>query len=39
MRGEVHDNDTGSQQIADLMRNTRPEAFAGETEKLERNVP
>ena len=31
--------DTGSQQIADLMRQARPEAFAGETNKLERNVP
>lgn len=31
--------DTGSQQIADLMRKARPEAFAGETDKLERNVP
>src|SRR6201997_4843843 len=31
--------DTGSQQIADLMRNARPEAFASETDKLERNVP
>lgn len=30
--------DTGSQQIADLMRKARPQAFAGET-KLERNVP
>lgn len=30
---------TGSQQIADLMRKARPEAFAGETDKLERNVP
>lgn len=31
--------DTGSQQIADLMRKARPEAFASETKKLERNVP
>jgi len=31
--------DTGSQQIADLMRKARPEAFAGETDELERNVP
>jgi transcriptional regulator len=31
--------DTGSQQIADLMRKARPEAFAGETDKLERSVP
>lgn len=31
-------DDTGSQQIADLMREARPQAFAGET-KLERNVP
>jgi transcriptional regulator len=31
--------DTGSQQIADLMRKTRPEAFVNKTEKLERNVP
>jgi transcriptional regulator len=31
--------DTGSQQIAGLMRKTRPEAFANETNKLERNVP
>ncbi len=30
--------DTGSQQIAALMRNARPQAFAGES-KLERNVP
>jgi transcriptional regulator len=30
--------DTGSQQIADLMRKARPEAF-NETDKLERNVP
>jgi transcriptional regulator len=30
--------DTGSQQIADLMRHARPRAFANET-KLERNVP
>ena len=30
--------DTGSQQIADLMRKARPQAFADET-KLERNVP
>jgi len=38
MRGEVHDNDTGSQQIADLMRKARPEAFADQT-KIERNMP
>jgi transcriptional regulator len=31
--------DTGSQQIADLMRQARPDAFTNETEKLERNVP
>jgi transcriptional regulator len=31
--------DTGSQQIADLMRKARPEAFANEADKLERNVP
>src|ERR1700723_258369 len=31
--------DTGSQQIADLMSKARPEAFASETDKLERNVP
>jgi transcriptional regulator len=31
--------DTGSQQIADLMRKAKPEAFANETNKLERNVP
>jgi transcriptional regulator len=30
--------DTGSQQIADLMRKARLEAF-NETDKLERNVP
>lgn len=30
--------DTGSQQIADLMRKARPQAFANQ-EKLERNVP
>ena len=30
--------DTGSQQIADLMRKARPQAFANQT-KLERNVP
>lgn len=31
--------DTGSQQIADLMRNARPQAFADHMMKLERNVP
>ena len=31
--------DTGSQQIAALMREARPQAFANETEKLEGNVP
>jgi len=31
--------DTGSQQIADLMRQARPEAFADNTNELERNVP
>ena len=31
--------DTGSQQIADLMRKARPQAFADQTMKLERNVP
>jgi transcriptional regulator len=31
--------DTGSQQIADLMRQARPQAFADQTMKLERNVP
>jgi transcriptional regulator len=31
--------DTGSQQVADLMRNARPQAFADQTMKLERNVP
>ncbi|HET7886012.1 MAG TPA: FMN-binding negative transcriptional regulator [Bradyrhizobium sp.] len=31
--------DTGSQQVADLMRKTRPEAFADATEKPEGNVP
>ncbi len=31
--------DTGSQQIADLMRKTRPEAFASANEKSEGNVP
>jgi transcriptional regulator len=32
-------SDTGSQQIADLMRKARPQAFANETTKLEGNVP
>jgi transcriptional regulator len=31
--------DAGSQQIAGLMRETRPQAFADETNKLERSVP
>ena len=31
--------DTASQQIAGLMREARPQAFAGETNKLEGNVP
>ena len=31
--------DTGSQQIADLMRKARPQAFEDETNKLDRNVP
>ncbi len=31
--------DTGSQRIADLMRKARPQAFADQTMKLERNVP
>ena len=31
--------DTGSQQIAGLMRKARPQAFAGRTNKRERNVP
>lgn len=32
-------SDTGSQQIADLMRKTRPQAFADQTSNFERNVP
>jgi transcriptional regulator len=32
-------SDTGSQQIAHLMRKARPQVFAGETDKLERNMP
>ena len=32
-------SDTSSQQIADLMRTARPDAFANQTNKLERNVP
>jgi transcriptional regulator len=31
--------DTGSQQIADLMRQARPQAFTNEPGKLERNTP
>ena len=31
--------DTGSQQIADLMRQARPQAFTNETGTLERNIP
>jgi transcriptional regulator len=31
--------DAGAQQIAQLMREARPQAFAGETEQIERSVP
>jgi len=31
--------DGGAQQIAQLMREARPQAFAGETDKIERSVP